>query len=106
VNIQSGHVTPYNINLPTAELRVSTAPGAEVWVEGQRIGFGPQAVIQVPIGTRDVAVRDGSRGQKQQAVEVKYGETTQIALMPETAGDTAPGIPRLAPLSQAMPGKR
>lgn len=101
LTIAPGHVLAYTVPLPSAELRVNTTPGAEVWIEGERVGVAPLEPMQVPIGTREVIVRDSTGGEKRQAVEVKFGETVEVSLTPEPAtGDTPPAAPRLAPLSR------
>src|SRR5205823_5597621 len=38
LKILPGHVHPYNVVLPTVDVHVTTTPGAEVWVEGKRVG--------------------------------------------------------------------
>ena len=106
VTIHSGQVTPYTITLPTGLVHVTTAPGAEVWVEGQRIGAAPLAAFQIPIGTREVVVKD-AHGERRQSIEVKFGETAEVTLMPDaTLNASAPAAPRLAPLNQYQPSSQ
>jgi hypothetical protein len=101
LTITPGHVVPYTVPLPTGELRVTTIPGAEVWIDGERVGVAPLDPIQVPIGTREIIVRDSAGGERRQAVEVKYGDAAEVSLTPEpVTGDTLPATPRLAPLSR------
>jgi len=106
VTIHSGQVTPYTLTLPTALVHVTTAPGAEVWAEGQRIGAAPLAAFQVPIGTREVVVKD-THGERRQSIEVKFGETAELTLMPDSvATASAPAVPRLAPLNPYQPSSQ
>jgi hypothetical protein len=101
LKILPGHVHPYNVVLPTVDVHVTTTPGAEVWVEGERVGIAPIAPVQVPIGTREFVVKDAS-GEKRQAIEVKYGDTLELSLVPQAAAaDTRPATPHLAPLSRS-----
>jgi len=103
VTIHSGQVTPYTITLPTGLVHVTTAPGAEVWVEGQRVGAAPLEAFPVPIGTREVVVKD-AKGERRQSIEVKFGETADLTLMPDAGVNAgAPAPPRLAPLNQYQP---
>jgi len=98
LTIRPGHVQPYNVVLPTAQIHVTTTPGAEVWVEGQRVGVAPLEPIQVPIGTREIAVKDAT-GERRQVVEVKYGDALELSLVPQASIDElSPATPRLAPL--------
>ena len=101
LTIPAGHVLPYTVALPSAEVQVNTTAGAEVWIEGQRIGVAPLESIHVPIGTREIVVRDATGAEKRQVVEVKLGEAVELSLTPETVtSDSSPATPRLAPLSR------
>jgi hypothetical protein len=104
LTIPAGHVLPYTVALPSAEVRITTTPGAEVFIEGERIGVAPLEALHVPIGTREFAVRDSAGAEKRQVVEVKLGETVELSLTPETVtSDRWPATPRLAPLSRSVP---
>jgi hypothetical protein len=101
LTIPSGHVLPYTVALPSADVHITTTPGAEIWIEGERIGVAPVEQIHVPIGTREIVVRDPEGAEKRQVVEVKLGEAVELSLTPETViGDSSPAPPRLAPLSR------
>jgi hypothetical protein len=101
LTIRAGHVQPYNVVLPTAQVHVSTAPGGEVWVEGERMGVAPLEPIQVPIGTREIVVKTAN-GETRQAVEVKYGDVLELSLAPEVGvGEASPDTPHLAPLTRS-----
>ena len=101
LTIPAGHVLPYTVALPSAEVHVGTTPGAEVWIEGERIGVAPLEPIHVPIGTREIIVRDATGAEKRQVVEVKLGEAVEVSLTPETVtSDPSPATPRLAPLTR------
>jgi len=101
LTIPAGHVLPYTVALPSAEVHVITTPGSDVWIEGERIGTAPLEPIHVPIGTREIMVRDSAGAEKRQVVEVKLGEAVEVSLTPETVtSDSSPATPRLAPLSR------
>jgi len=101
LTIPAGHVLPYTVALPSAEVQITTTPGAEIWIEGERIGVAPLEQVHVPIGTREIVVRDSDGAEKRQVIEVKLGETVELSLTPETViGDSSPATPRLAPLSR------
>jgi hypothetical protein len=101
LTVPAGHVLPYTVALPTAEVHVTTTPGAEVWIEGERIGVAPLEAIHVPIGTREIVVRDLAGAEKRQVVEVKLGEAVEVSLTPEmVTSDPSPATPRLAPLTR------
>jgi hypothetical protein len=97
LTIRPGQVTAHTLALPSGRVRVTTTPGAEVWIEGERAGVAPLDAMPVTIGTREVVVKDAAF-ERRQSVEVKNGETTELTMMP---GSGAPATaPRLAPLSQ------
>jgi hypothetical protein len=99
LTIPPGHVLPYTVALPSAEVYVTTTPGAEVWVEGERVGVAPLDAIHVPIG--EIVVKEPDGAEKRQVVEVKLGETIEVSLTPEAVtSDSSPATPRLAPLSR------
>jgi PEGA domain len=103
LTIPAGHVLPYTVALPSSEVHILTTPGAQVWIEGERIGIAPLEPIYVPIGTREIVVKDSTGAEKRQVVEVKLGETIELSLTPEmVTSDSSPVTPRLAPLSRSV----
>jgi hypothetical protein len=98
LTIRPGQVTAHTLALPSGRVRVTTTPGAEVWIEGERAGVAPLDAMPVTIGTREVVVKDAASGERRQSVEVKNGETTELTMMPGSGA--AATAPRLAPLSQ------
>jgi hypothetical protein len=101
LTIPPGHVLPYTVALPSADVRVRTMPGAEVWIEGERVGVAPLEPIHVPIGTREIVVKGADGTAARQVVEVKLGETVEVSLTATAVtGISAPVTPRLAPLSR------
>jgi serine/threonine-protein kinase len=97
VSIKSGDATPFNVKLPDGAVRVITADGAEIWIEGERIGVAPMSAVSVPIGTREVVVKSPEFGERRSALEVRFGQVSEIMLLPQMSGGTTP--PKLAPLS-------
>jgi len=103
LTIPAGHVLPYTVALPSSEVHIVTTPGAQVWIEGERIGIAPLEPIYVPIGTREIVVKDSAGAEKRQVVEVKLGETIELSMTPEmVTSDSSPATPRLAPLSRSV----
>jgi hypothetical protein len=102
VEIRPGQVTAYTAPLPTGRVHVETAPGAEVWVEGGRIGVTPVGELSIPIGTREIIVRHPELGEGRATLEVKFDQLSEvtITLAQRTAART---MPRLAPLSASPP---
>jgi hypothetical protein len=105
IEIKAGETTSHTVTLPTSTLLVTTAPDAEIWIEGERVGTAPLSPVQVPIGTREVIVKHREYGEKRQAVEVVYGRPVEVSLRLDNNVASGPARPRLAPLS-APPGPR
>ena len=71
---------------------------------GRRVGVAPFAPVQVPIGTREIVVKDPAGAEKRQAIEVKYGATNEISVVLQNgSGAESPAAPHLAPLNQYQP---
>ena len=83
-------------------LVVNTASGAEIFVEGERMGSAPVGPISVPIGTREVIVKHPDLGERRQSVEVTSGKPVELSVVFE--GAAHPARTALAPLS--MPPAR
>jgi serine/threonine-protein kinase len=98
VRIEPGGLTSHAVALPYGSVRVETTPGAEIFVEGQRMGQAPLEDLAVPIGTREVIVRSADRRERRQPVEVRVGEVAVINAEFEPmvdAAEAAAGMPTL-----------
>jgi hypothetical protein len=98
VRVEPGGLTSHTVKLPYGSVRVETTPGAEIWIEGQRMGEAPLDDLAVPIGTREVIVRNSDRRERRQPVEVRVGEVAVVnAEFAPTANaaDAAAGMPTL-----------
>jgi hypothetical protein len=80
LDVKPGAATPHTVSLPTGSLRVTTTPGAEVWIDGARVGAAPLGELAVQIGSRDVLVKSPELGERRQVVEVRYGQPTEVTL--------------------------
>jgi hypothetical protein len=102
LTIPAGHVLPYTVALPSADVRVVTAAGAEVWIDGERVGVAPLGTIHVPIGTREIAVKGSDGAEKRQVVELRMGEAIEVSMTPVavTRQSSPVATPRLPPLTR------
>jgi hypothetical protein len=85
-------------------LNVNTAPGAEILVDGERVGTSPTNSLSVAIGTREVLVKHPQLGERRQSVEVVADRPVELNVAFEGATPRTP--PRLAPLSMTPPPTR
>jgi hypothetical protein len=103
--IRAGEITTQTVELPMGSLVVNTAAGAEIFVDGDRIGSAPLGAIPVAIGAREVLVRHGELGERRQSVEVTSGRPVELSVLFEGA-PAQRTAPRLAPLSMPLPDRR
>ena len=76
LEVAPGELTSYSVSLPYGSVRIETSPGAEIWIEGERVGEAPLSDVPVAIGTREVVVRHADRRERRQPVEVRRGEVS------------------------------
>ena len=99
LEVAPGELTSYSVSLPYGSVRIETSPGAEIWIEGERVGEAPLSDVPVAIGTREVVVRHADRRERRQPVEVRRGEVSIVAAAFEpsaSAADAAARMPTLA----------
>ena len=80
LHVRSGFVTSHTVRLPTATVHVLSAQGAEIWVEGERVGEAPARGLAVTIGTREIMARHPELGERREIVEVRAGDETEVTL--------------------------
>jgi hypothetical protein len=68
VDIQPGETSRVSIPPPRSTLTVTATPGAQVWVDGARIGDAPVTDMPIDIGTREVVVRHPDYGERRLTV--------------------------------------
>jgi hypothetical protein len=106
LTVKAGEITTHTVDVPMGVLVVNTAPGAEVFVDGERIGSAPLAPIPAAIGTREVLVRHVDRGERRQSVDVTPGKPIELNVLFEGTSSGPRQQPKLAPLSMPPPRRR
>ena len=53
VEIKPGELTAYNASPATGRIIVHTAAGAEILIEGEKVGVAPMGELEVPVGVRE-----------------------------------------------------
>ena len=99
--MKAGEITTHTVKLPMGVLIVNTAPGAEVFVDGERIGSAPLAPIPAAVGAREVLVRHVDHGERRQSVDVTPGKPVELSVLFEGANTVSRPQPKLAPLEHA-----
>ena len=104
LTVKAGEITTHNVELPLGTLIVNTVPGAEVFVDGERMGSAPLVPFSTAVGTREVLVRHVDLGERRQSVDVTPGKPVELSVLFEGATTGPRQQPKLAPLS--MPPAR
>jgi hypothetical protein len=103
LNVRPAAVTSHTVTLPNGTLQVHTEPGAQVSVEGKRVGVAPLGSIPVPIGTREIVVTHPTLGERREFVEIRLGSVTEVTIARRDPTDPSKAYP-LPDLS--VPGAR
>jgi hypothetical protein len=99
VDVRAASVTSHTVTLPNGRVQVHTEPGAQVSIEGKRVGTAPLGPLPVQIGTREVVVTHPSLGERREIVEVRLDRVTDITIARREAVDPSRDYP-LPDLSQ------
>jgi hypothetical protein len=70
VDVKPGDTVAVNVTSAEGTLRVTAPAGAEVFVDGARVGEAPLDELKVSVGTREVVVKHPTLGEKKVNVRV------------------------------------
>ena len=86
---------------------MNTDDGAEIWVEGERVGVAPMDAFSIPIGTREVVVRHPQLGERRVTVIVRAGRVNEVAVAFGTPTTANPyPLPSLAAPGPTLHGSK
>jgi hypothetical protein len=106
LTVKTGEITTHTVEMPMGVLVVNTVTGAEVFVDGERIGSAPLPPIPAAVGAREVLVRHVDLGERRQSVDVTPGKPVELSVLFEGATPGPRPQPKLAPLSMPPPRRR
>jgi hypothetical protein len=108
VDVQAGSIASHTLKLPNGSLNVDAPAGAEVLVDGTRIGEAPIRGASVALGTRDVVVRHPSFGERHEAIDVRAGAPATLTVSAVDSNQSGRSFDGLKVLSEsaANPGIR
>jgi hypothetical protein len=78
VDVTPGATVPVNVQSAQGILRITAPAGAEVFIDGQRVGETPLAEQHVPLGTREIVVKHPQLGERRITVAVASSAPTQV----------------------------
>jgi hypothetical protein len=106
LTVKAGEITTHSVELPLGTLVVNTAPGAEIFVDGERMGSAPLGAFPAAIGAREVLVRHVDLGERRETVDVTPGKPIELSVLFEGATPGSRPQPKLAPLSRQPERRR
>ena len=69
-----------NVQSSQGTLRITAPDGAEVFIDGQRVGQTPLAEQHVPLGTREIVVKHPQLGEKRVTATVTSSAPAEVTV--------------------------
>jgi CheY-like chemotaxis protein len=67
VDVQPGEFTTASVVLPKTTVSITATPGAEVWIDGVRVGETPLVNLPIELGTREIVLKHATLGERRVA---------------------------------------
>jgi hypothetical protein len=80
VDVEAGRVATVRVEVPNGVLHVNAAPWAEVFVDGRRVGETPIANLAVPIGVREITLRNPKFPEQKRSVVISLAGPTRLGV--------------------------
>jgi hypothetical protein len=80
VEITPGQTATINIKAAEGIVRIFAPDGAEVWIDGERVGVTPLNDLRVAIGARDIVVRHPELGEQHTIANVTIGSRAEVVV--------------------------
>ena len=98
VTVEPSRLSSRTVPLPDGRVRITTADGAEIWIDDTYQGVAPLGTLAVPIGTQGLLVRHPQLGERRLGIEVRYGTVTEatVTFRPGGMGSNAFPLPPLS----------
>jgi hypothetical protein len=78
VTVRPGMTTTVSPSLPRGWLAINAAPGAEVWLNGERAGETPLGNLSLPVGRYEVLLRHPELGERRTRVQVTADTAARV----------------------------
>ena len=104
--VKAGDITSYTVEREMGSLMINTVPGAEIFVDGERMGSAPLGAFPAATGSREVLVRHVNLGERRQSVDVTPGRPIELSVPFEGTSAGQRPQPKLAPLSMPPPPRQ
>jgi len=90
IEVTPGETTTINIKAAEGIVRINAPDGADVWIDGERVGTTPLGDLRVPVGARDIVVRHPELGEQHTVANVTIGARAEVTIefrRPKTPND-------------------
>jgi hypothetical protein len=78
LNVNPGETAAVNVAAVLGIVRVRAAPGAEVWIDGERAGETPLGDLRVPVGTREIVIKHPLLGEQRVTATVTRSAPAEV----------------------------
>ena len=80
VEVVPGETTTINIKAAEGVVHINAPDGAEVWVDGKRMGQTPVGDLRVPIGVREIVLKHPELGEQRAMANVTVGAPVEVTI--------------------------
>jgi len=80
VEVTPGETTTINIKAAEGVVHINAPDGAEVWVDGKRMGQTPVGDLRVPIGVREIVLKHPELGEQRTMANVTVGAPAEVTI--------------------------
>ena len=80
LQVPSGKVAPFAVDLPKGTIALNAVPWAEVWIDGVKVGDTPIGNLSVAIGNHDVVFRHPELGEQRHTATVTLATAARLSV--------------------------
>jgi hypothetical protein len=80
VEVGPGQTVPVNIESAEGTVRIEAPAGAEVFIDGTRVGETPLEEQRVPVGTREILVKHPELGERRVTATITSSTTADVKI--------------------------
>jgi hypothetical protein len=80
LTVNPGETAALNISAALGIIRIKGPAGAEVWIDGERVGETPMGDLNIPVGTRDIVIRHPQLGEQRMTATVTRSAPTEVTV--------------------------
>jgi hypothetical protein len=78
LTVNPGETAALNISAALGIIRIKAPAGAEVWIDGERVGETPLGDLSIPVGSRDIVIKHPQLGEQRTTATVTRSAPTEV----------------------------